>query len=302
MSKGSQQLAERISAQIAGQLESADPEAFEMPWHRFSGMPRNAKSGRAYQGINFFLLFDAPWWATYKQWGELGRQVRKGEKATAGTFWGRMEREGEPVLDDKGRQISFQRLFQVFSFEQTEPAEGAEKSWVPPAAQEQLGEAERIARAEEAIEKLRADIAFGFDRASYTPAADLILMPAMEAFFATRAGMSATEAFYATLLHELGHWTGHEKRLGRQLENKRGSDAYAFEELIAELTAAICCASFEISPEPRPDHAQYLAGWIRILRADPQAFGKAASAAQKAASWIIEGGPAEAAKSEEDAA
>lgn len=275
------EIAASISEKIAAQLEAGASAAdFRLPWNAMHGLPRNAASGRAYRGMNIFILFDEPWWASFKQWKELGRQVRKGEKARGIGFFAPLERGGEPVLDDKGRQVWTQRAYSVFSFAQTDPIEGAEKIWEPPA---QPAGAAKIEEAEAIVKALRPNIAFGFSKAAYARLVDQIIMPAPEAF-------ESTEGYYATLFHELGHWTGAESRLGREKGAEFGDDAYAFEELIAELTAAICCASLGIDQEPRIDHAQYIASWIRQLRADSSAFPRAAAAAQKAASWILEGG------------
>ncbi len=89
-------------------------------------------------------------------------------------------------------------------------------------------------------------------------------------------------AFYGTACHELVHWSGHQSRLARDLTGRFGDDAYAAEELVAELGAAIACAHLAIAPTPRDDHAAYLAHWLRILGADPKALFAVAAKAQTA--------------------
>ena len=90
------------------------------------------------------------------------------------------------------------------------------------------------------------------------------------------------ESYYATLLHELTHWTGHKSRLDRQAHKRFGDPAYAFEELVAELGAAFLCADLQLSAAPREDHAPYLAHWLKALKAAPSILMAAAGAAERA--------------------
>lgn len=116
-------------------------------------------------------------------------------------------------------------------------------------------------------------------RAYYSPAQDLIVLPPFSAF-------SDAGDCYATRAHESAHWTAPSHRLGRDLSGRFGDESYAAEELIAELSAAFTCAVIGISPTPRPDHAAYLASWLRILKADPAALFTMASKAQAATDYL----------------
>ena len=91
--------------------------------------------------------------------------------------------------------------------------------------------------------------------------------------------------YYRTCLHELTHATGHAKRVGRDVANAFGSPGYAREELVAELGSAFLCAALGIVPTVR--HADYLASWLAVLREDNRAIFRAASAASKAADWVL---------------
>ena len=82
--------------------------------------------------------------------------------------------------------------------------------------------------------------------------------------------------------YELVHWTGHQRRLARNFGERFGDDAYAAEELVAELGAAFATAHLGITNNPRPDHAAYLDHWLRILNADPKALFLVAAKAQAA--------------------
>jgi antirestriction protein ArdC len=103
-------------------------------------------------------------------------------------------------------------------------------------------------------------------------------MPDFESF-------RSAEAYYGTLGHELIHWTGHGSRLDRQHSKDRfGSEAYAMEELVAEIGAAFLCADLALTPQIREDHAPYIAGWLTVLKNDKRAIFTAA--AQKAADYL----------------
>jgi antirestriction protein ArdC len=125
----------------------------------------------------------------------------------------------------------------------------------------------------------------GGSRAFYRPSTDSIHLPPREAFIGT-ATSSPAETYYSTLLHELVHYSGHETRCNRQLGKRFGDDAYAMEELVAELGAAFLCADLQITAEPRADHAQYLSHWLTVLKADNKAIFTAASKASEAATFL----------------
>ena len=123
------------------------------------------------------------------------------------------------------------------------------------------------------------DLRFGGGRAYYNPSNDFVQMPKLEYFF-------SSHGYYSTLLHECAHWSGHDDRMARDFSGRFGSEAYAFEELVAELSAAFLCGDLGISNEPREDHAEYIAGWLRVLKKDSRAIFKASSEAAKAADFL----------------
>jgi len=144
---------------------------------------------------------------------------------------------------------------------------------------------ERIATVDAFIANSQAIIEHSSNRACYAPGLDTIYMPPVHSFIDT-PGSTATENYYSTLLHETAHWSGHPNRCNRKLDGRFGSNAYAFEELIAELSAAFLCAKLEISHTPRPDHAAYLASWLTVLRDDKKAILTAASEASKVVDFL----------------
>jgi antirestriction protein ArdC len=140
-------------------------------------------------------------------------------------------------------------------------------------------EREIIPRAEALIQATGADFRIGGSMAFYSVASDYVEVPPQQAF---RAQID----FYRTALHELGHWTGHSSRLSRDQSGSYGSDAYAREELVAELTSAFTCASLSIRPTVR--HSDYIGAWLDLLRGDDRAIFRAASQAGKAANYLLD--------------
>jgi len=152
---------------------------------------------------------------------------------------------------------------------------------------------ERIAHVDSFFTSIEATVQHGGNRAYYSPASDHIQMPPFQAF-------PENVSYYSTLAHEHTHWTATAGRCDRQLGRRFGDNAYAAEELIAELGAAFASAHLGLSTEPREDHAQYIQSWLRVLKADNKAIFTAASKAQQASDWMIQ--RAEAGRKEEVAA
>ena len=259
---------------------------WRMPWHtsgRYVFSPISVASKKPYRGINTVCLWAAAQakgyergeWATYNQWSDKGCQVRKGEKATLVVFW-KFANESAETDDGEstksGSRLLFTRGYSVFN--------AAQVDGYTPTADSDIPMPERIAHAEAFFGAIGADLRHGGNQAFYAPASDHIQMPAFQAF-------ADNVAYYSTLAHEHTHWTAPTARCDRQLGKRFGDNAYAAEELIAELGAAFTCAHLGLSTEPREDHAQYLASWLRVLKADSRAIFTAASKAQHATDWMI---------------
>lgn len=249
------------------------------------GLPRNAGSGRAYSGINVLILwgeviargFASQGWLTFRQALDAGGCVRKGERGTcvvyADKFVPEAERERAGADGCEARSIAFLKRFTVFNVAQCDglPERFAKQS--PP-----LPEREIEPVAEALIAATGADFRIGGARAFYMPGHDYVQVPPQPAF-------RHRQDYYRTALHELGHWTGHSSRLARDQSHAFGSAGYAREELVAELASAFLCAALGIQPSVR--HADYLAGWLDVLRADSRAIFRAASLASKAADYLL---------------
>ena len=270
-------LYQTVTDQIVSELQSGTA-----PWVRpwaVSGvneMPYNASSGRRYSGTNVLLLwlhaaakgYSRPAYVTFNQARQTGGSVRKGEKSIGVIFTSTFEK-GEG--DDK-RVVPFARTTPVFNIDQ---CDGLPEAWYgKPVAKTPVEiDAAFIAF----VTATGAKIGHGGDRAFYSTAEDRIQMPFAEAF-------TGANQYQATLLHELGHWTGHDARLNRTFGKRFGDKAYAAEELVAELTAAFLCAHLGITGELR--HSGYIENWIELLKDDPKAIFTAAAAASKAADHI----------------
>ncbi|MGJ0502655.1 MAG: ArdC family protein [Methylocystis sp.] len=286
-------LHQEITDRIVAAIEAGVGE-FKMPWHRAAStkLPINATTGRAYRGVNILSLwitaqslgYESHEWATFKQWQERGATVRKGEKGTPIIFYKELHIESgdSAAIDDPEgeRKIPFARASWVFNASQVDGY-----LIETPALPERLL-FERIASVDRVIAATGAHIDFGGSRACYNRLTDRISIPEERAFIGT-ATSTAQEAFYATILHELSHWVGAECRLNREKGKRFADRAYAFEELIAETSAVFLCAELGITNEPRPDHAQYIAQYLTILKNDKKAIFAAAAAASAATDFIL---------------
>jgi len=288
-----------IHATITNQLIAAierDPGRVTLPWRRAAGglhLPVNAATKQSYNGINILSLWVAadslgyatPQWATYRQWLSLGGQVRKGEKASSIVFYKEFEVETEADSDDDGKR-RMARASSVFNAAQVDGIEISSGDDLPD-----LGPVERLRRADEVVRSTGASILHGGDRAYFSPKLDRIQMPD-EKLFTGSETMTRTEGYYATLLHELVHWTGGEPRLNRQMGKRFGDQAYAAEELVAEIGAAFLCAELGVTPELRDDHARYIADWLKLLKSGAKAIFTAAARASEAAKFLKAKAPA----------
>src|SRR6185437_7581422 len=205
----------------------------------------------------------------------LGAQVRKGEKGTLIIFYKEL---GDEQQEDGALKFVARSSF-VFNSAQVE-------GWRPPDV-ERHSEALVLEEVDSFVRATHAIIWHGSEMARYRRGDDRIDMPDRSAFKATKT-RSATESYYAVLLHELVHWSGASQRLNREFGEKFGDKAYAFEELIAELGSAFLCAKLGVSNEHRADHAAYVASWLEILQRDHRAIFAAARCAQDAAEYLID--------------
>jgi antirestriction protein ArdC len=281
-----------VTTTIIKMLEQADQSGATLPWCRPGialARPENVLSKNRYRGINVFTLwataeintYRSGIWATFKQWKELGASVKKGEKGTPIVFYKPLEIEDEHARDANGdpetKTIRMAKGYWGFNADQVD---GYTLPELPT-----IDLTTRLETVERFIANIGIPVENGGARAYYRPTEDRIQMPD-RALFQTTATASATEGYYAVLLHECGHATAHPKRLNRDLTGRFGSASYAIEELVAEWCSALLCADLGITAQPRHDHAHYIKTWLDVLKADKGAAMSAAATAARAVDFL----------------
>lgn len=282
MIKSRNKVYKKITGQVIEGLQKG-----RIPWQKpWTGdfAPMNYKSGRAYSGVNLWVLlsspFDSNMWLTYKQAQELGGNVKRGEKGTKVCYWNILNKE---VLDQesgekKEKKVFFLKTYTVFNAEQTEGIEFNDSSKVAGAVPYKQAE-ELLSHYLDSPEVLNNAIG----EAYYCPKEDKVVLPVTKDFV-------STESYYSTLFHELAHSSGHPKRLNREgIANfdKHGSDKYSKEELIAEMSACFLMSLCGLSQEVDENNQSYINGWIQKLENDPKALFQASKEAQKACDYML---------------
>ena len=272
----------------------AELEAGRLPWIQPWGtavakapfaMPKNAATGRQYSGINVLILWSAvirngfpcQTWLTFRQALSLGGHVRRGEHGITVVYADRFVPDDEKrrvrETGEDAQAIPFLKRFTVFNLAQ---CEGLPEDLAVAAPLPETGSIEP--RVEALIKASGIDFRIGGDRAFYVSALDYVMVPPPQAFF-------EPVNWHRTALHECSHASGAPHRLSRDLTGSFGSRKYAFEELVAEISAAFCCAALGIVPTVR--HADYVGSWAEVLRGDDRAIVRAASQASKAADFLL---------------
>lgn len=287
MAEQKQPYHERVAEEVIKALEEGTAPWIK-PWQpgQQPDRPTNALTGKPYRGWNSVYLSmmqkgDDPRWATFKQAKELGGQVKKGSKGTVVQYWQFREKQlvkdeqGKPLLDDKGekqyRNVELERpkVFHAVVFH------ASQIDGLPPLPpRKEVPEWERHGAAEKMLEASGASIHHDQnDRAFYRPSTDQIHLPPKGQF-------PSADNYYATALHEVGHWTGHPSRLDRDLSHPFGSEGYAKEELRAELGSYLLGSELGIGHDPG-QHMAYVGSWIKALKEDPNEIFRATRDAEQ---------------------
>ncbi|WP_332817537.1 ArdC family protein [Sphingopyxis sp.] len=282
-----QNLYSEVTSRVIAELEEGRLP-WVQPWDSAAcgcTMPQNAGTARRYSGINVLILwaevvakgYASQRWLTYRQTQAAGGNVRRGEKGTvicyADRFTPKAEAEAARGEDREARQVAILKRFVVFNVDQ---CEGLPDDYVAPMVNPDPVLA--ITEADALIAATGARVNIGGGEAFYSPSQDFVQVPPQAAFH-------EPINWYRTALHELGHWTGHGCRLGREQTGGFGSEAYAKEELVAEMAAAFTCASLGIAPTVR--HSDYIGSWLTVLQDDEKAIFRAASQASKASDFLL---------------
>lgn len=268
---------EEITNKIIASMEKG-VLPWRRPWNADISLPRRS-NGVAYRGVNVVLLWLAEvtnnyqhhMFMTYAQARSMNAHIRKGEHGhpiiKVGTFVVEDEEDGEE------KEKKYMKQYTVFNVEQIEglPEE-------PVIEQKSIKDEDRYEKLNQLVSSLGVKIHVGSYRACYVNNDDIISMPDISTF-------ETPDAYFTTLFHEIGHWTGHKSRLNRVFGQKKTDAAYAFEELVAELTSCFVCANFGIA---RVDAtASYVDSWLVALKRDKKFFTRACNYAQTAADYIL---------------
>lgn len=287
-----QEYAEQVAAKIIEQLEQGTAP-WQKPWQPGElRLPYNPTTGKEYKGMNSLWLHaqgnSDPRWMTYNQASAEGAQVRKGEKGSHIVYWKfsdekkATDEQGKPIIDpETGKQKTIQvqlerpRSFTAVVFN------ASQIDGLPPLEARPIGpEPERHALAETIMANSGAKIHHeAGDRAFYRPSTDSITLPERKQF-------ETADNYYATALHELGHWTGHPSRLDRDLSHPFGSEGYAREELRAEIASLMIGERLDIGHDPG-QHAAYVKSWVKALKEDPREIFRAAADAERISAFVM---------------
>jgi antirestriction protein ArdC len=281
MAKQAQDIAQQVTNEVIQAIENGtECGKWIRPWAVTASMPVNAVTGKAYNGTNALMLLirhGGGEFAGYGQWQTIGAQVTKGSKAI-GIYLPMIRASKELQANGKPKMIPIGfKAGNVFAAHQVEGYEA------PVAA---VNDNFCVhAQADTQIAYMVSQgctVNHGGDQAMFVPSTDNVHMPNQSQF-------PIESDYYATMLHELVHWTGGKARLnrGEAQRTKYESNAYAFEELVAELGATFLCGELGVELGDRNDHIKYISGWLSIMKGDKNAIMAAASQASKAVDVIM---------------
>ena len=246
------------------------------PWHTENTLDKNIKTGNEYNGINRIILgmsgYQSNVWGSFKQWSDLGANVRKGEHGTAIVFY-------KPVSGvKKNEQGEIESIYScVFNTSYVFNAEQVEGIEIKPRDIEDKPFMNNV-DIDNMVLNTGASIRHSGNSAYYKRDDDFINMP-------VKSDFNSEANYYATLLHELTHWSGSPTRLDRTKGKRSGDTAYAFEELIAELGSAFLCEKYAVKGDIR--HEGYIASWLQALKNDNKMIFKASAYAQKSTDYLV---------------
>jgi antirestriction protein ArdC len=264
------------------------------PWRRpwrvapGQGLRPLRHCGTPYTGINTLYLwaladareYTSRYWMTFRQAEQLGAHVRKGARGAVSVYYSSFRKTETSLVTgaQTEKNIRFLRHYIVFNADQIDglPAH----YYAAPAPEAVATPSERQAAIDAFFASIPADVRHGGEKAYFSPTFDYIQMPRPASF-------ESMDHYASTRLHESVHWTGHARRLGRTFGKRFGDNAYAFEELVAEIGAGLGCAELGLPNDLHDSHASYVAHWLGILKADKTAIIHAAAKAEQAMTYLM---------------
>ena len=268
-----------ITDRIIEELEQGQIP-WQKPWTGTDCGAFNRVSKKTYSFLNQMLLKNEGEYATYKQWKEIGGQVRKGENAETVVFWKmvRIEEQGEEgeVLHKTIPVLKYYSVFHISQVDGVEPLEQPELNDIEP-----VEEAENLFMGYITRDGIRLEQTMS-GRAFYRPSEDMIHLPVMGQF-------NSVEEYYSTAFHEATHSTMKETRCNRPQKTAAfGNAEYSKEELVAEIGSAalVNITGLETAKSFR-NNAAYIQSWLKVLKNDNRFIVSASSKAEKAINYIL---------------
>jgi antirestriction protein ArdC len=286
----------QITNQIIESLKSGGVPPWRRPWGTSpnSGFPTNALSNRRYSGVNVLLLrmasmvhgFTSKYWMTFNQVGDMGGRVQRRPDSVKPGQWGTKiifftkvtKTEVDPITGEEMEDsFPIAKTYCVYNVDQCDgPFDHLKVDESTLAVNDEFVDYQP---AEDLIQNMGLEIRFGGDRAAYNPTGDFIVCPLKHRF-------KDENGYYSTIFHEIVHLTGHESRLNRLQHARFGDRKYAFEELVAELGTSFVLSALGI-PQSEDNSTAYLSNWLDALNRDSRFIFQAASAASKAADFVL---------------
>jgi len=277
---------QEITNSIIEQLENG-VKPWVCPWKESSNpFPINFQTKANYTGINILSLYcsairnnyTSPYWLTFNQARKIGGHVRRDEKSTLGVFYKNITVEDNSGnYENNEKNIPILNSFRVFNLDQIDGIE-------LPTDEElnenpiNFDEDELFNRAESLVKNIGVPVLYKGDKAFYSPSRDEITMPEKNRF-------NNTFDLISTLGHEAGHSTGAKKRLNREFGKRFGDNAYALEELVAEISSVLINSHLGVEGV-HVDHVSYINDWLDVMKADKTAIFSASKHAFAAYEYI----------------
>ncbi|MFH8654628.1 ArdC family protein [Sphingomonas paucimobilis] len=293
--RSSRDVAAEITDLIIRKLEEGVPP-WSRPWRCSGAGGRPLRHcGTPYTGINTLYLwalgdamgYRSRFWMTYRQAEALGANVRRGETGAISVYYSSFKKTEEHPETGKEveKNIRFLRHYVVFNADQIDALPAY--FYAPEEAEIPVEPSTRQAAIDAFFDAIPADVRHGGNQAYFTPTFDHIQMP-------SRTSFRSMDLYASTRCHETVHWSGHSDRLARTFGKRFGDKAYAFEELVAEIGAGLCCADLGLPNVLHDSHASYVGHWLGILRGDKTAIIHAAAKAEQAFAYLKSFGSAAA--------
>ncbi len=278
MNTKNQELVNEIANSVIKLMETEGDNWFK-PFNRIANQnglyPQNIR-GTHYSGMNLIILclmqsqYKSNVWLTLRQCNKLKGKILKGSKGVKVRYVDFAENK------ETEETYGYMKWYTVFNLQQTTLYKEEVQEDLP-----YLPEVERNKNVDLFVASTKADIRYEVEgKCFYVPSQDFINMSPLNTWNDLEDETKET-AYYATLLHELTHWTGNKTRLARDFD-------YATEELIAELGSAILCGMLGVTKKPMKNHAKYLNVWINSLKDNPKVIFKASAQAQKAYKYLVD--------------